>query len=43
MGYAPRFRLQPALTIDIATAMTGIAILAEVFDAIEREGVWEAP
>jgi 4-aminobutyrate aminotransferase-like enzyme len=43
MGYTPRFRLQPALTIDVATAMNGIAILAEVFDAIHRDGTWEAP
>ena len=34
------FRIQPALTIDEATAMNGLAILAEVFDAVAREGYW---
>src|SRR6185312_15967001 len=33
MSYAPSFRIQPALTIDRATAMNGIAVLREVFDA----------
>jgi 4-aminobutyrate aminotransferase-like enzyme len=42
MGYAPRLRLQPALTIDEPTAMTAVAILGEVFDLIDRERVWEA-
>jgi 4-aminobutyrate aminotransferase-like enzyme len=42
MGYAPRLRLQPALTIDEPTAMTAVAILADVFDVIDRERVWEA-
>jgi 4-aminobutyrate aminotransferase-like enzyme len=41
MGYAPRMRIQPALTIDRATAMNGIAILREVFDAIKRSRAWE--
>jgi 4-aminobutyrate aminotransferase-like enzyme len=42
MGYAPRFRLQPALTIDAATAMAGLAIVTEVFDAVAGDGSWEA-
>jgi 4-aminobutyrate aminotransferase / (S)-3-amino-2-methylpropionate transaminase / 5-aminovalerate transaminase len=41
MSYAPSFRLQPALTIDRATAMNGIAILREVFDFFERTRGWE--
>jgi 4-aminobutyrate aminotransferase / (S)-3-amino-2-methylpropionate transaminase / 5-aminovalerate transaminase len=40
MTYAPRVRLQPALTIDHATASNGVAILREVFDLAKREG-WE--
>ena len=42
MTYAPRVRLQPALTIDEATAKNGIAILREVFDLAKRERWWEA-
>jgi 4-aminobutyrate aminotransferase-like enzyme len=40
MAYAPSFRIQPALTIDEATARNGIAILREVFDEIAREESW---
>jgi 4-aminobutyrate aminotransferase-like enzyme len=36
MAYAPSFRIQPALTIDRATAEGGIAILREVFDDVKR-------
>jgi len=43
MAYAPSFRIQPALTIDVATAMNGIAVLREVFDRVLRDGSWEAP
>jgi 4-aminobutyrate aminotransferase-like enzyme len=43
MTYAPRVRLQPALTIDEATARNGIAILREVFDLAKRERWWETP
>jgi 4-aminobutyrate aminotransferase-like enzyme len=43
MTYAPRVRLQPALTIDPATASNGIAILREVFDEMKRERWWETP
>lgn len=43
MTYAPRVRLQPALTIDPATAHNGIAILREVFDVAKREHWWEGP
>ncbi|HVZ74441.1 MAG TPA: aspartate aminotransferase family protein [Polyangia bacterium] len=42
MSYAPSFRIQPALTIDAATAKNGLAILAEVFDAFARDGSWRA-
>jgi 4-aminobutyrate aminotransferase-like enzyme len=42
MAYAPRVRLQPALTIDRATASNGIAILREVFDLAKRDGWWSA-
>ncbi|HKP62354.1 MAG TPA: aspartate aminotransferase family protein [Polyangiales bacterium] len=42
MLYAPRVRLQPALTIDEDTARNGIAILREVFDLAKREGWCEA-
>jgi 4-aminobutyrate aminotransferase/(S)-3-amino-2-methylpropionate transaminase len=41
MAYAASFRLQPALTIDEATARNGLAILAEVFDAVAAEGFWK--
>ncbi|HEY5147089.1 MAG TPA: aminotransferase class III-fold pyridoxal phosphate-dependent enzyme, partial [Polyangiaceae bacterium] len=40
MAYAPSFRIQPALTIDRATATNGIAVLREVFDLFKREGSW---
>jgi 4-aminobutyrate aminotransferase-like enzyme len=39
MAYAPRVRLQPALTLDAATAHNGIAILREVF-TFAREQKW---
>jgi len=42
MAYAASFRIQPALTIDEATARNGLAILREVFDAVEREGLWRS-
>jgi 4-aminobutyrate aminotransferase-like enzyme len=41
MSYAPSFRIQPALTIDRATAMNGIAILREVFGLVARERSWD--
>jgi 4-aminobutyrate aminotransferase/(S)-3-amino-2-methylpropionate transaminase len=40
MAYSASFRIQPALTIDEATARTGLAILAEVFDTVLREKWW---
>jgi 4-aminobutyrate aminotransferase-like enzyme len=40
MAYAPSFRIQPALTIDEATARNGVEILREVFDVVEREALW---
>jgi 4-aminobutyrate aminotransferase / (S)-3-amino-2-methylpropionate transaminase / 5-aminovalerate transaminase len=41
MSYAPSFRIQPALTIDRATASNAIAILREVFDLLKRDRLWE--
>lgn len=41
MAYAASFRIQPALTIDEATARNGIAILREVFDHFARERLWQ--
>jgi 4-aminobutyrate aminotransferase / (S)-3-amino-2-methylpropionate transaminase / 5-aminovalerate transaminase len=41
MAYSPSFRIQPALTIDEATARNGVAILREVFDLVERERLWQ--
>ncbi len=43
MAYASSFRIQPALTIDRATAANGLAILREVFDRLERQGAWRTP
>jgi len=42
MAYSASVRLQPALTIDEATAKTGLGILAEVFDQVDAEGWWKA-
>jgi 4-aminobutyrate aminotransferase-like enzyme len=42
MAYAASFRIQPALTIDEATAKNGVEILKEVFDVVERERIWQA-
>ena len=42
MAYAPSFRIQPALTIDAATAKNGVAVLREVFDHVKQKGLWEA-
>lgn len=42
MSYAPRIRLQPALTLDVATASNGVAILREVFDVVKAEQWWTA-
>jgi 4-aminobutyrate aminotransferase-like enzyme len=41
MAYSASFRIQPALTIDEATARNGIEILREVFDLVLRERLWE--
>ena len=40
MAYAPSFRLQPALTLDAATARNGLAILGEVFETLTRDQSW---
>jgi 4-aminobutyrate aminotransferase / (S)-3-amino-2-methylpropionate transaminase / 5-aminovalerate transaminase len=41
MAYAASFRIQPALTIDEATAKNALALLAEVFDEATRAGWWK--
>jgi 4-aminobutyrate aminotransferase-like enzyme len=41
MSYSASFRIQPALTIDAATARNGIEILREVFDLVARQRLWE--
>ena len=41
MAYAPRVRLQPALTLDVETMKNGVEILREVFDVAARERWWE--
>ena len=42
MSYAPRVRLQPALTLDAATAKNGLGILRDVFELVARERWWTA-
>jgi 4-aminobutyrate aminotransferase-like enzyme len=42
MGYSPSFRIQPSLTIDLATAENGLAILEEVFDLFKAQSLWQA-
>jgi 4-aminobutyrate aminotransferase/(S)-3-amino-2-methylpropionate transaminase len=41
MAYSPHFRLQPALTIDQATASNALSILEEVFDLVEQKRFWK--
>ncbi len=41
MAYAPSFRIQPARTIDLATAMNAVAILRDVFDAMKDSERWK--
>jgi len=41
MAYAPSLRLQPALTLDRATAENGLAILEEVFDWTRKQHILE--
>jgi 4-aminobutyrate aminotransferase/(S)-3-amino-2-methylpropionate transaminase len=41
MAYAPSFRIQPAITIDEATAANAVAILREVFDLVLARRLWE--
>jgi len=38
MSYSPHIRLQPALTIDRGTALEGLGLLNEVFEALEARG-----
>lgn len=40
MAYAASFRLQPALTLDEATALAGVEILREVFDLVDKDRSW---
>jgi 4-aminobutyrate aminotransferase / (S)-3-amino-2-methylpropionate transaminase / 5-aminovalerate transaminase len=42
MAYSASLRIQPALTIDEATARTGVAILGEVLELAARERWWAA-
>lgn len=39
MAYAASFRIQPAMTLDEATARNAVAILEEVFALVERENI----
>jgi 4-aminobutyrate aminotransferase-like enzyme len=41
MSYASSFRIQPAMTIDRGTVDEVVAILSDVFDAVEKEGFWK--
>lgn len=41
MTYAPRVRLQPALTLDAATARNAAGLLREVFDHVLLTGLWK--
>jgi 4-aminobutyrate aminotransferase / (S)-3-amino-2-methylpropionate transaminase / 5-aminovalerate transaminase len=41
MAYTASFRIQPALTIDEATAKNALGILAEVFDQAASAGWWK--
>jgi len=41
MAYTQRFRIQPAMTIDEETVDRAVAVLAEVFDLVVREGCWK--
>jgi 4-aminobutyrate aminotransferase-like enzyme len=41
MTYTHRVRIQPAMTIDEATAETALGILSEVFDQVARDRSWK--
>jgi 4-aminobutyrate aminotransferase / (S)-3-amino-2-methylpropionate transaminase / 5-aminovalerate transaminase len=41
MAYTQRFRIQPAMTMDEETVDSAVAVLAEVFDLVVREGCWK--
>jgi 4-aminobutyrate aminotransferase-like enzyme len=41
MAYTANFRIQPALTIDLATARNGLAVLREVFLHVQKARLWE--
>jgi 4-aminobutyrate aminotransferase / (S)-3-amino-2-methylpropionate transaminase / 5-aminovalerate transaminase len=43
MSYAPSFRLQPALTIDEATARNGLDVLEEALDHVAAKELWRIP
>ena len=40
MAYTPSFRIQPAMTIDVATVDNVVAILQDGFDEMMNEGWW---
>ncbi len=42
MAYAPSFRIQPALTIDLAAVKESVAILREVFNLVRDKRLWES-
>src|SRR6185503_5814269 len=40
MAYAPRVRINPPLVITEAEALEGVAVLDEVFAALQQKGAW---
>jgi 4-aminobutyrate aminotransferase-like enzyme len=40
MSYSPHVRLQPALTIDVDTALEGLGVLDELFGELARSNGW---
>lgn len=40
MSYAPSFRIQPALTIDLETARTGVEIMRDAFRSVLESGAY---
>lgn len=43
MATSPHLRLQPALTLDAQTALTGAAILREALEEASQQGWWSTP
>jgi 4-aminobutyrate aminotransferase-like enzyme len=42
MAYSPHIRIQPALTLELSTALEGLDILEGVFVDLEHRGSWRA-